>query len=136
VRVEQNGGINVFNFEVDGNHNYFILAKEYEYGQTCVLVHNTQWCFPDDPNDLLPDLPRDAKGRIYPNSNTRIRPEKHELIPGEIYNPRHHGVHYHIEIRPNASTGWGNQSVIKLTPPGYVKDDGTGFLPGEIFPGN
>ena len=40
VRVEQEGGIAVFNFTVDGNHNYFILAKEYEYGQTCVLVHN------------------------------------------------------------------------------------------------
>ncbi|MCL2117218.1 MAG: AHH domain-containing protein [Planctomycetaceae bacterium] len=42
VRVEQDGGIAVFNFTVEGNHNYFILAKEYEYGQTCVLVHNTQ----------------------------------------------------------------------------------------------
>ena len=40
VRVEQEGGIAVFNFEVEGNHNYFILAKEYELGQTCVLVHN------------------------------------------------------------------------------------------------
>ena len=30
----------VFNFSVEGNHNYFVLAKEYEYGQTCVLVHN------------------------------------------------------------------------------------------------
>ena len=40
VRVEQDGGIAVFNFTVDGNHNYFILAKEYDLGQTCVLVHN------------------------------------------------------------------------------------------------
>ena len=40
VRVEQEGGIAVFNFSVEGNHNYFILAKEYEYGQTAVLVHN------------------------------------------------------------------------------------------------
>ena len=40
VRVEQEGGIAVFNFEVEGNHNYFILAKEYDLGQTCVLVHN------------------------------------------------------------------------------------------------
>ena len=42
VRVEQSGGIAVFNFTVEGNHNYFILAKEYEYGQTCVLVHNAR----------------------------------------------------------------------------------------------
>jgi len=40
VRVEQSGGIAVFNFEVEGNRNYFILAKDYEYGQSCVLVHN------------------------------------------------------------------------------------------------
>ena len=45
VRVEQSGGIAVFNFTVEGNHNYFILAKEYEYGQTCVLVHNGEKCF-------------------------------------------------------------------------------------------
>jgi len=40
VRIEQEGGIAVFNFTVEGNHNYFILAKEYGYGQTCILVHN------------------------------------------------------------------------------------------------
>jgi len=40
VRVEQSGGINVFNFTVAGNHNYFILTKEYGLGQTSVLVHN------------------------------------------------------------------------------------------------
>ena len=44
VRVEQDGGIAVFNFTVDGNHNYFILAKEGEYGQSCVLVHNGEIC--------------------------------------------------------------------------------------------
>ena len=32
VRVEQDGGIAVFNFEVEGNHNYFILAKNFGYG--------------------------------------------------------------------------------------------------------
>ena len=42
VRVEQSGGIGVFNFTVDGNHNYFILAKEYGLGQTSVLVHNAK----------------------------------------------------------------------------------------------
>jgi len=46
VRVEQSGGIAVFNFSVEGNHNYFILAKEFEYGQTCVLVHNAAWYSP------------------------------------------------------------------------------------------
>ena len=44
VRVEQEGGIAVFNFTVEGNHNYYIIAKEYEYGQTSVLVHNARIC--------------------------------------------------------------------------------------------
>ena len=34
--------IAVFNITVEGNHNYFILAKEYEYGQSCILVHNAK----------------------------------------------------------------------------------------------
>ena len=57
VRVEQSGGIAVFNFTVEGNHNYFILAKEYEYGQTCVLVHNAgKWYHgtsQESANDIL-----------------------------------------------------------------------------------
>ena len=40
VRVEQEGGIAVFNFTVEGNHNYFILAKDFAFGQSCILVHN------------------------------------------------------------------------------------------------
>jgi hypothetical protein len=40
VRVEQNGGITVYNFTVDGNHDYFVIAKDDEFGQTCILVHN------------------------------------------------------------------------------------------------
>ena len=34
------GAIAVFNFTVESNHNYFIIAKEYELGQICILVHN------------------------------------------------------------------------------------------------
>ncbi|MGL6196934.1 MAG: polymorphic toxin-type HINT domain-containing protein, partial [Thermoguttaceae bacterium] len=40
TRVEQDGGIAVFNFTVEGNSNYFVLEKDFELGQTCVLVHN------------------------------------------------------------------------------------------------
>ncbi|GHT12370.1 hypothetical protein FACS1894170_07120 [Planctomycetales bacterium] len=39
-RVEFPEGITVYNFTVDGNHDYFVIAEEYEYGQTCILVHN------------------------------------------------------------------------------------------------
>jgi hypothetical protein len=39
-RVEFPEGITVYNFTVDGNHDYFVIAQEYEFGQTCILVHN------------------------------------------------------------------------------------------------
>jgi len=39
-RVEFPDGITVYNFTVDGNHNYFVIAETDELGQTCVLVHN------------------------------------------------------------------------------------------------
>jgi hypothetical protein len=34
-------GIKVYNFTVDGNHNYFVIAKCDEFGQTSILVHNS-----------------------------------------------------------------------------------------------
>jgi RHS repeat-associated protein len=87
--------------------------------------------FPKDPADLLPELPRDEKGRIHPNETTRIRPEKHGQ-DGGAGNPRHTDQHYHVEIRPGPSGKYNT----KLTPPGYKQGDGTGFLPGEQFPGS
>ncbi|ADI37990.1 hypothetical protein wcw_0622 [Waddlia chondrophila WSU 86-1044] len=35
--------------------------------------------FPENPKNLLSDLPRDAKGHIYASDNIRIRPEQHLL---------------------------------------------------------
>ena len=51
VRVEQSGGIAVFNFSIEGNHNYFVLAKEYDYGQSCILVHNASYSDTISPRD-------------------------------------------------------------------------------------
>jgi len=39
-RVELEEPILVYNFTVEGNHNYFVIAKDDELGQTCILVHN------------------------------------------------------------------------------------------------
>jgi hypothetical protein len=76
-----------------------------------------------------------------PNSNTRIRFESHPggLSPGDPgFNPRHHGPHYHVETKPDGMT-WsqGNRRGLITTsePPGYTLGSGTGFLPGELFPG-
>ncbi len=92
--------------------------------------------FPDNPDDLLPDLPRDAKGRIYTSDRVRIRPEQHSLKPGETYAPRHHGQHYHVETRADPSKSWNNKNnVTKIKPDNYQVGHGTGFLPGEKFPG-
>ncbi|GHT14305.1 hypothetical protein FACS1894170_11200 [Planctomycetales bacterium] len=40
-RVTFADGIKVYNFTVDGNHDYFIIGQVDEYGQTCILVHNS-----------------------------------------------------------------------------------------------
>jgi len=95
------------------------------------------WRFPRNPKDLLKDLPRDTKGRIYPNDRLRIKPEQHPLKAGEVFCPRHHGQHYHLEVRVDPSKSWNNKgNTYYLKPPDYIPGEGTGFLPGELFPGH
>ena len=75
--------------------------------------------------------------RWQPNELTRISMESHPegLSPGDPgFNPRHHGTHYHVQVRPTPTTGWNNSAVYKVHPPGYTPGSGTGFLPGEPFP--
>ncbi len=107
------------------------------------LKNNAGNKFPSDPNDLLPEIPRKAKVKangstsqeIYTSDNLRIRAETHPLEPGEIYNPRHHGQHYHVEKRLDPNKSWNNKNnVEKVYPPGYTPGSGTGFIPGEDFP--
>ncbi len=78
-----------------------------------------------------------SRTRWQVSETVRITMESHPegLLPGQVgWNPRHHGVHYHVQIRPDASTGWNNNAVIKVRPPGYTPGSGTGFIPGENFP--
>jgi RHS repeat-associated protein len=97
---------------------------------------NEKFKFPENPDDLLPELPRDKKGRIQTADNLRIRPEKHELEFGKSYNPRHHEQHYHVETRRDPfKSGWRNENKEVIKPPNYKPGMGTGFLPGENFPG-
>jgi len=51
-RVVFPDGIKVYNFTVDGNHDYFVIAAVDEYGQTCVLVHNSCWSKGDPGNSV------------------------------------------------------------------------------------
>jgi len=65
----------------------------------------------------------------------RIRAEVHPFEPGDTYNPRHHGQHYHLEIRLDANKSWNNpKNVIKIYPPNYKKGGGSGFTHGEKIP--
>ena len=97
--------------------------------------------FSSNPKDMLTDVPSKMtpKGNIKwePNQYTRIQyhPERN-VKPNEIFNPRHHSSHYHVELRIDALKGWNApNNLIKVTPPGYTVGSGTGFLPGELFPG-
>jgi len=112
----------------------------------------TRGSFPTDPHELtnmLGTQPKkigltpDGTQRIVwePNANTRIRFESHPegLQSGDVgFNPRHHGEHFHIELKPDG-VSWNNASknglIIKPEPKGYTPGSGKGFLPGEEFPG-
>jgi len=106
--------------------------------------------FPDDPNALTQQLgiePRVSRTqddtlrlRWQVSSRLRIRYESHPhgLDPNDAnWNPRHHGTHYHIEIRVDPNRGWNAPgNVKKVQPEGYTPGSGTGFVPGETYPGD
>ena len=52
--------------------------------------------------------------------------------PGKPNSPRHVDPHYHVDTKPS---GTGNKNFTTIKPPGYIPQYGTGFLPGETFPG-
>ncbi|WP_141675282.1 MULTISPECIES: hypothetical protein [unclassified Gilliamella] len=103
--------------------------------------------FPKNPNDLSKILGIEPKVTTTqhettrmvwePNSNTRIR---YESLPSDsgIFNPHHHGEHYHIDIKPNNLT-WNQakrqNAIQKGKPEDYRPNHGTSFLPGEKHPG-
>lgn len=115
-------------------------------GTACEAVEscsNPKNVFPENPDDLLPEIPRNkatkANGTtsqtIQTSDNIRIRAEQHPLLPSETYNPRHHGVHYHVEYKFDPTKSWNNKNnVKKWYPEGYTPGAGSGFIPGEPFP--
>lgn len=146
AKVEiDNSPLLAYNLDVEGSDSFFVRGAQGS-SEKSVWVHNCETgvdvpkggknSFPDNPDDLLSELPRDAKGRIYPSDKIRIRPEQHDLKPGEKYAPRHHGQHYHVETRADPNKSWNNKNnVTKIKPDNYQPGHGTGFLPGEKFPG-
>ena len=79
-RIEFSEGIKVNNFTVDGNHNYFVIAKCDEFGQTCILVHNAK-CGPEfkykTPDELSAitraDFHRDIKPLIKSHAKKELK---------------------------------------------------------------
>jgi hypothetical protein len=132
----------VYNLEIHGEHVFRVASSG-------VLVHNSSGveapvktgnAFPSNPNDLLPGVPRTVKPNgnqvIHASDKVRIRAETHPIKPGETHAPRHHDQHYHVEIRIDPTRSWNNpNNVQKVLPPNYQPGHGTGFLPGETFPG-
>src|SRR5690606_21736029 len=99
-----------------------------------ISAHNK---FPSNPNDLTkvlgvsPKVSTTQHGTTRmlwePNANTRIRYESH---PGDSgpFNPRHHGEHYHIEVKPENLT-WNQakkqNAIYKVKPENYKVGNGT-----------
>lgn len=83
-----------------------------------LVAEQLNWKFPADPDDFSDILgvpsskvstTNDGTTRMIwePNPNTRIRYESHPEgltanDPG--FNPRHHGEHYHIEVKPDGAS--------------------------------
>lgn len=109
--------------------------------------------FPSEPDEMTKVLgvqpskvttTQDGTRRVVwePNADTRIRFESHPegLKPGSPgFNPRHHGEHYHVEMKPSGMS-WNQAQkkglITKAKPLNYQPGTGTGFLPGEPFPGS
>ena len=109
--------------------------------------------FPSSPSEMTRilgvepkkvTLTPDGTQRVIwePNSNTRIRFESHPegLRAGDAgFNPRHHGEHYHVELKPDG-VSWNQANkqglITKVKPENYSPGMGTGFLHNEKFPGN
>ncbi|MBK5397405.1 RHS repeat protein [Pseudomonas sp. TH39(2020)] len=108
---------------------------------------NARTHFPEDPNELTEALgvqPKVSKTQHgsqrmawRPNSDTIIRFESHPGDAGK-FNARHHGEHYHLELKPS-HLSWSQadkkRAVVKVKPDGYKLGHGTGFIAGEKHPG-
>jgi len=91
-RVEFEESITVYNFTVDGNHNYFVIAETDEYGQTCVLVHNADpwykqlwFWFKSTVTYVIPDK---KVGGAVGIGVTLLDPPAARALPGFGANPR------------------------------------------------
>ena len=83
-RVVFPDGIKVYNFTVDGNHNYFVIAKCDEFGQTCILVHNSD-CY-----TLYQGTGKNGKPYYgITKQDLKVRANQHKNTTGHIIDVEH-----------------------------------------------
>jgi len=74
--------VKVYNFMVDGNHNYFVIAQTDDYGQTCILVHNANQCAASPNITIGGTLERIKNGQKHPHKNDgTVFQNKEGLLP-------------------------------------------------------
>ena len=78
--------IRVYNFTVDGNHDYFVIAATDEYGQTCVLVHNSRKCLWEIlPNERRPKYVVNVEHvKLRYNNKTALPKDAEDVFNGTL----------------------------------------------------
>jgi hypothetical protein len=115
VRVEQNNGVTVYHFTVDGNHDYFVIAKDDEFGQTCVLVHNAEYNVKHLPKDEV--IPLSQKGNAPISIKDGKPVEIHHVgqCPNGPFEVMHPSDHRYGENFSKNHTNTGQNPYLKLT---------------------
>jgi hypothetical protein len=117
-RVAFPDGIKVYNFTVDGNHNYFVIAKCDEFGQTSILVHNS--CAQADKNTLIQNAKKIQK-------DIKTKPEVNKHIDRIDYKRlgRHELPHIHfknVRAALNLDGTWKHKPPQNWHMPAKVKE--------------
>jgi hypothetical protein len=129
-RVEFPEGITVYNFTVDGNHDYFVIAQEYEFGQTCILVHNA-WYHGTDI-DAANDIIKNGLNMEEINIRTLVDNNKGFYVTDDIGMAKDYAGH-----RARLTESRGSVLVFDDRITDFLIDDGTklneAVIPPEKF---
>ena len=127
-RVVFPDGIRVYNFTVDGNHDYFVIAAVNDYGQTCVLVHNACW---DDliKNSTLKKMGNKNRAAIHerPGGLAEATADFHSLNPRDVVLRPNNGLSgilpdgTKINVHPSSTSNSLPTLEIQTVIPKYIK---------------
>jgi len=125
-RVQFDESIKVYNFTVDGNHNYFVTAKCDEFGQTSILVHNTDYGGKTPTVTHLPRheiIPPAKRGNapISVKDNRPVELHHNGQMPDSPLVAMHPSEHRFGENFKKNHTNTG-QSPSQIDRPGFITD--------------